>query len=46
MVNGSRCNIPSRMINVGEVISLKEKARESQQLLKLLLYQREMFLSM
>ena len=27
MVNGSRCNIPSRMINVGEVISLKEKAK-------------------
>ena len=27
LVNGSRCNIPSRMINVGEVISLKEKAK-------------------
>ena len=27
MVNGSRCNIPSRMINVGEVISLKDKAK-------------------
>ena len=27
MVNGSRCNIPSRMINVGEVIALKEKAK-------------------
>ena len=27
LVNGSRCNIPSRMINVGEVVSLKEKAK-------------------
>ena len=27
LVNGTRCNIPSRMINVGEVISLKEKAK-------------------
>ena len=27
LVNGKRCNIPSRMINVGEVIALKDKAK-------------------
>jgi small subunit ribosomal protein S4 len=27
LVNGVRCNIPSRMINVGDTVSLKEKAK-------------------
>jgi len=27
LVNGVRCNIPSRMVNVGDTISLKEKAK-------------------
>jgi small subunit ribosomal protein S4 len=27
LVNGVRCNIPSRMVNVGDTVSLKEKAK-------------------
>ena len=27
LVNGIRCNIPSRMVNVGDTVSLKEKAK-------------------
>jgi small subunit ribosomal protein S4 len=34
MVNGRRCNIPSAMIKVGDVIELKEKSKEIPQVLE------------
>jgi small subunit ribosomal protein S4 len=34
MVNGRRCNIPSAMIKIGDVIELKEKSKEIPQVLE------------
>jgi len=45
LVNGSRCNIPSRMINVGEVVSLKEKAKGIPAVIEATTLLREMYLS-
>ena len=45
MVNGSRCNIPSRMINVGSYF-LKDKAKNIPAVIEQQLYLKEMYLNM